>query len=140
MVSTMRYRPWVSMIPSSRQMRASGARFGERTSTGALNEYLLDPKTDPEVRGAAAKSIGELRAWDGIEACISALDDDNRAVRQAAIMSVEQSIGLHFPYYKVDDTKANRQIAMEKIREVLPGGKRVYERYWEEKEKPKQKK
>lgn len=85
-----------------------------RPLSGALTQ---DP--DSRVRSAAAKSLGQMRAFDGMNSLIAGLDDPDPFVRQCSIESVQKVLGVHYAY-KADDPRDKRLAIIAQIRREFP--------------------
>ena len=123
--------------PQVRQSAALAIGEGGRHElVGAVIETLKSDKS-VIVRVAAAKALGQLRDWDGVEPLLAALDDPDRYVRQAAGRSVEQILGIRFSY-NPDDSKAHRLQVIAQIRDKLPAAHAQYDKFMKrtQKERP----
>ena len=100
---------------------------GDRQKVDVLNNLLAkDPNA--MVRASAASSLGVLRSWDGLQMLIPALDDPNRPVRSSAHVAIHRILGLDFSY-ALDGSASEHQAAMQRIRQLLPSARPLYDDY-----------
>ncbi|HYE17686.1 MAG TPA: HEAT repeat domain-containing protein [Tepidisphaeraceae bacterium] len=88
----------------------------------------LQKDREPRVRRASANALGQLRAWEGLDALAAALDDKDALVREAAHTAVYRIMGIKFafdPYGPRDQ----RLRAMADVRRLIPGGKQLFDDY-----------
>jgi hypothetical protein len=91
----------------------------EQASVASLKQITTDSKRRPEQRVQAIFYLAESRNWDGVEALLSAMDDESLLVRGRAAAAVRHVLGTDF-YFHADDAKSKRQESIDGIR-----------RYWE---------
>jgi len=113
------------------------ARVGDRRNVAIINEVLANKTEDVAVRASAAKTLGELRSWNGLETLIEALADKDRYVRGCAHAAIERITTLRFDY-KLDGTRADFAQTQAAVRKAMPVVKAGYEQYMRRLEKEKQ--
>jgi len=76
-----------------------------------------DPK--PQVRAAAVTALGQMRAFDKMDALFEALDDPDPLVRRRAAGAVSRILGRTYELY-VDGPAEKRRQAIAELRKVWP--------------------
>ena len=89
---------------------------------------VLKNDHSPLVRSAAAKCLGKLDDWDGVEPLIAAMNDDDRFVRVAASRSAQEILGFRFNY-SPEAPSAMREAQIAQIKKRLPAAKKMFDQY-----------
>lgn len=103
------------------------ARVGSRDDVGVLRSAVATDR-EPAVRAAAAKTLGELRSWNGLEALLAGLNDSDVYVRRCSMAAIERITGVHYPY-DADGPADQRARMAAVIRADLPKLKPAYDAY-----------
>jgi HEAT repeat protein len=99
----------------------------DREHVDVINQTVrADPS--PGVRATAARALGQLRAWNGMDTLIAGLNDPDPFVRRCAMEAIKTITGAHY-VYDADGTAAQRAQVMAQIRKELPILKRAYDAY-----------
>lgn len=84
-----------------------------------------------DVRVAAVQALGAMESMDAVEPLMSALNDPEARVRRAALGSLEGLLRVRYAYYNADDSAAQRQQYVARIRSALPINIRAWQ-LWQE--------
>ena len=106
---------------------AQAAKSSDAEAVATLNTVLsTDPS--PRLRAAAARSLGAIWAWEGLDSLVPALDDKDVQVRECAIRSVDHIIGVVFPY-NANDAPQKRRAFIKHLQSNLPHMHTLYTKF-----------
>ena len=94
---------------------ACGSQADVQTLTGVLTS-----REEPQVRAAAAQSLGQLLAYDSLPALIDALEDPDEEVRGRAGAAVRALLANRDMGFRADDPPERRAEAIRRIRQWCP--------------------
>lgn len=98
---------------------------------------LYKKETSLEVKQIIAGSLGNLRAWDGLQVLIPAMESRDDGLRMTAFRSVSQIVGLRL---NVRATPAERQRLIAQLKTELPKYREAYDYQMSRLEKKQQEK
>lgn len=106
---------------------AEFSRVTDRHNVAPLNKALASDG-NPMVRAAAARSLGELRSWNGLDRLLASMDDPDPFVRRAASDAVQNILGLRFQFDPHGQEQDRRRVIAQ-VRAELPRLRPAYEAY-----------
>jgi len=101
---------------------AAVAGIGKLASKGApkfLVSVLANKAERPEVRAAAAESLGAMRYYDAGPALMDAMEDGSKLVRAAAGMAMRRITRMHCGF-RAGDSAERRRNAVQLVRKNWP--------------------
>lgn len=78
---------------------------------------------------AGLKALGDMKAWDSLEAVYARMNDNDRTVRVAAALAAEEILFMPVTsHYRPDDPPAKRAAAIQYFRQISqkPGPRQMY--------------
>jgi len=102
--------------------------FGDRADVDMLIALLIDRGQRPEIRAAAARSLGRLRAFRALPSLIDTLTDPSVLMRGRAYASFQQILGARFRFRAADPPDRRRE-AIARIRAAYPRLKTKHDNY-----------
>jgi len=122
-------RAWTDARPEVREAVVTNyARVADPQNVSLLAGAMQGTQP-PDVRAAAAKSIGQLRAWNGLDALLAGLNDPDPYVRRAAYGALQEVLpGVRWEY-NPDQSAPERARAIAAIRSSVPNMKNMYDAY-----------
>ena len=102
--------------------------FGDLADVDMLIALLIDRGQRPEIRAAAARSLGRLRAFRAMPSLIDALADPSVLVRGRAYAAFRQIAGAGFRFRAADPPERRRE-AIARVRAAYPRLKTKHDNY-----------
>ncbi|HSI36391.1 MAG TPA: HEAT repeat domain-containing protein, partial [Tepidisphaeraceae bacterium] len=81
------------------------------------------------VRAAAAGALGRVRPWDAVDPLLKALDDEDLAVRAAAVDSLNKIGGIRLQFAPAHPSRVERRKAIAKARQTMAMARPMYDEY-----------
>jgi HEAT repeat protein len=112
--------------------RRTDVRYAAVSSLGgsgdvqAIAPYTKDP--DMDVRIAAMRGIANTRDFSMFDHLVPMLSDPQPSVRRAALLAIQDRVGLQFPDYDPEGSDTSRAKALARIRAMVPKMKQVFDR------------
>jgi len=94
-------------------------RVAKRSEAAEPLAQIARSDPQPQVRAAAVTALGQMRAFDKMDALFEALDDPDPLVRRRAAGAVSRILGRTYELY-VDGPAEKRRQAIAELRKVWP--------------------